>query len=177
MKYAGLGSRETPEDIIELFVKIGKELAERKYTLRSGGAEGADSAFEEGAILANGKTEIFIPWSGFNGSKSTLIGATPKALKLASTLHPAWDKCSKWARVLHGRNCYQILGLKLNDPVDFLICYTEKGLIQGGTSTAIRLAMKHNIQIYNFGVYSQREKFQADFNIEVCDDSFSSLEF
>ena len=36
--YAGVGSRETPQDVLETMWKIGKHLADKGYTLRSGGA-------------------------------------------------------------------------------------------------------------------------------------------
>ena len=44
--YAGIGSRETPPEFIDEFIKIGKWLGSHGYILRSGGADGADSAFE-----------------------------------------------------------------------------------------------------------------------------------
>ena len=46
--YAGIGSRETPPQVLEQMRKIGTFLAERHYVLRSGGAKGADTAFELG---------------------------------------------------------------------------------------------------------------------------------
>jgi len=35
------------------------------YTLRSGGANGADTAFEEGCC----RKELYLPWPGFNGRR------------------------------------------------------------------------------------------------------------
>ena len=52
--YAGIGSRETPKEILKEMTKIGQELESKGYTLRSGGAIGADKAFE-GANQNNGK--------------------------------------------------------------------------------------------------------------------------
>ena len=46
--YTGIGSRETPDSILSLFNDIVFQLAGLGYTLRSGGADGADTAFEEG---------------------------------------------------------------------------------------------------------------------------------
>lgn len=175
--YCGCGSRETPNDVLEMFIHIGMILAERKYILRSGGAEGADIAFEQGCDLAYGDKEIYIPWKNFNGSDSNLIGACNKAISLASTIHSAWDKCSTWAKVLHGRNCYQILGKSLDKPVDFVICWTHQGLLQGGTSTAIKLANKHNIKVYNFGKRSVIKDFEKEFDIQIKSDIFDHIEF
>ena len=46
MTYAGVGSRETPPEILAEMTKIAQELAAKKYSLQSGGAIGADMAFE-----------------------------------------------------------------------------------------------------------------------------------
>lgn len=46
MTYAGVGSRETPPEILAEMTKIANELAAKKYKLQSGGAIGADMAFE-----------------------------------------------------------------------------------------------------------------------------------
>ena len=46
--YAGVGSRSTPMHIQKLFEEIAATLAQNGYVLRSGGAEGADVAFERG---------------------------------------------------------------------------------------------------------------------------------
>jgi len=37
--YAGIGSRETPEEVSEIFIKVAKYLANKNFTLRSGGAK------------------------------------------------------------------------------------------------------------------------------------------
>ena len=44
--YAGIGSRETPQEFLEFFTKLAKFLFSKGYTLRSGGAYGSDCAFE-----------------------------------------------------------------------------------------------------------------------------------
>ena len=59
--YSGVGSREVPKEIGELMTKIAVKLEELGYSLRSGAAEGSDSAFsikvknKEIFILANPK--------------------------------------------------------------------------------------------------------------------------
>lgn len=149
--YAGIGSRETPDNVLEVMIDIGRKLAEQGYILRSGGAEGADCAFEEGCDAAGGDKEIFIPWRGFNNKQHAPVKVSVAALKIAKELHPAWNKCNEWAQLLHGRNVYQVLGQNLKSPVEFVVCWTEKGKTVGGTSTAIRLAEKHGIVVYNLG--------------------------
>lgn len=53
--YAGIGSRKTPKKILEQMRNISSFLAKEGYTLRSGGADGADSAFEDGCDLVLGE--------------------------------------------------------------------------------------------------------------------------
>lgn len=167
--YAGVGSRKTPQDILEYFEFCGKRLREMGYTLRSGGAIGADSAFEKHAGI---EAEIFV------ADKSRLISSphykfteiTPDhpAYKLAAMIHPAWGACKPFARQLHARNCFQVLGSTLNDPVRFLLCWTPCGseraqecnINTGGTATAIRLAHKRGIPVFNFAIPGRKAEFK-----------------
>ena len=54
--YAGIGSRKTPIKILKEMTKIANFLNKKGYILRSGGAIGADKAFENGS---GNKKEIF----------------------------------------------------------------------------------------------------------------------
>jgi len=153
--YAGIGSRETPPDILALMTKVAQYLSSQDYTLRSGGADGADTAFERGA---GDKKEIYLPWKGFNKSRSQLYNVPEQALLVASKIHPAWDKCTQAARKLHGRNILQVLGADLNTPVEFVLCWTKDGKEIGGTATAMRLAREKEIPVFNFAIKSDLEK-------------------
>lgn len=151
--YAGIGSRDTPEEILSIMTYISTTLAANYMVLRSGGADGADRAFELGCDLSNGTKEIYIPWEGFNGRSRTeamtYAELTDAALELASKFHPAWDRCSSGARRLHARNCYQILSKHLNDPCDFVVCWTPGAKATGGTGQAIRIAKHYGIPIFD----------------------------
>ena len=152
MFYTGIGSRQTPKEVLDRMAHIGKEFANMGFTLRSGGADGADSAFERGCDMTNGSKEIYIPWEGFNNLSSSTgykIGNNPDAYDIAANLHPAWNRCSQGARKLHTRNVYQILGTDLNTPSVLVVCWTPNGELSGGTAQAMRLAMQHNIRIVN----------------------------
>jgi len=141
--YAGIGSRETPINLQPLIDKIVNTLSE--YTLRSGGAPGADSMFEKNAI----NKEIFLPWKNFNNNKSTLFNISSDAFIIARKYHPSYDSLSDGAKKLMARNCYQILGFDLKSPVDFVICWTKDGKNTGGTGQALRIAKDLNIPIFN----------------------------
>ena len=47
MKYAGVGHRNTPENVRNMMTNIGSQLAQMGFILRSGNAIGADQAWEE----------------------------------------------------------------------------------------------------------------------------------
>jgi len=148
--YAGIGARKTPDGMLLLFTSIAKRLEGRGYTLRSGGAPGADSAFERG-VLCGDNQEIFLPWKGFNNNPSKQWFISEDAYQMAAEFHPRWAACSPAARKFHARNCYQVLGFTLIDPVDFIVCWTPGGKVAGGTGQALRIAQAHNIPVVNFG--------------------------
>lgn len=157
--YTGVGSRSTPEHIGEMISDIAFKLANEGWTLRSGGAGGADSYFEHGAKQSGtGLYDIYIPWSGFSDlqrSKNHLVLGDYKTAKeaedIASEVHPAWDKCSNGAKKLHSRNVFQVLGSGLYTPSKMLIAYAEptKTGVKGGTNTAWMLAKMHDIPCFN----------------------------
>ena len=146
--FTGVGSRKTPPDIQYMMSILSGFLTCRKFILRSGGADGADLAFERGVLKKSGGKEIWVPWIGFNNSISTLL-PSPEAFDIAATIHPAWNKLKDSHKRLHARNIHQVLGKDLNTPSKFLLCWTEDGLPSGGTATAIRLAYEREIPVYN----------------------------
>ena len=160
MIYTGIGSRETPLSVIEKFIKpIANKLSERGYTLRSGGADGADKAFEDNHY---GKKEIYLPWYNFNRNESLNYKICDKAYDLASKIHPVWGNLSHGGKKLHARNCYQVLGINLDKPSDMIICWTPGGEDVGGTRTAIKLAKLNNIPVINIYNYSSLEEIMKD---------------
>lgn len=148
--YAGIGSRETPKEFLDLFTRVAKYLSTKDCVLRSGGAKGSDQAFESGAI----HKEIYLPWKGFEGNNSNLIVKDERAFEIAEKYHPRWAYLSQGARKLQARNSHQILGKDLNSPSDFVICWTKGGKGNGGTGQAIRIAKDYNIPVFDCGKYS-----------------------
>jgi len=146
--YAGIGSRETPLHIQEVMTMLSRYLHDRSYILRSGGANGADKAFEIG-IPAGGNKEIYLPWKGFNGSDSPYFILHEEAFEVAKKFHPAWNKLADPVKALMARNVYQVLGFDLDTPVEFVVCWTKDGKDTGGTGQAIRIAKKYNIPVLN----------------------------
>ena len=149
--YAGIGSRETPAAVRARFFMLASTLGDAGWTLRSGGAEGADQAFEQG-LAAHHPREIFLPWPGFSGNRSRLFKPGPAAFALAEQFHPPWHRCSQAAKRMHARNMQQVLGEDLATPVEFVVCWTPDGAGGGGTGQAIRLAKDRGIPIFDYGL-------------------------
>lgn len=157
--FTGIGSRRTPgwsttdplTDICAKMVEISKSMSEKGYTLRSGGADGADLSFELGAS----SKEIWVPWPKFNWKSAEALGIplpreefTPLsgAFTTAALLHPNWAACNYAAKKLHARNVHQVLGKDLKTPSDVVFYWTNTGGEFGGTATALRLAKMHGIE-------------------------------
>jgi hypothetical protein len=151
--YLGCGSRETPNSICHLFTDIAEALADARYTLRTGGAPGADNAFLMGALPVDAeRVELYLPWSKFEG---WAIGTTPQAeaFEIAAQFHPAWGNLKQGAKKLHARNVHQVLGPDVTAPIrsKFIICWTEGGKMMGGTAQALRMAEAYDIHVFNAG--------------------------
>lgn len=149
MNYAGVGSRETPPEVLSLMRELAFELGEAGWVLRSGAADGADAAFEAGLAPEHAR-EIWLPAPRFNRHPSKLFPSAA-AFELAAKVHPAWNRCNAFARKLHARNCHQVLGADLDDPVAMVVCWTAGGRGAGGTGQALRLAKLHEIPIFDLG--------------------------
>ena len=149
--YAGIGSRETPPEVLERMEKIGGFLARKGYTLRSGGARGADTAFERGADFAKGPKEV---WNPRDENIFPHLWATEKAS--ATCWEFPLERMKSFTIQLITRNMYQIFGDDEKDlkPVDFVIYYSpadpsQKGRESGGTRYAVRAALEENIPCFN----------------------------
>jgi hypothetical protein len=152
--YSGIGSRESPLDILEKMERLSHSFQD-EWVLRSGGAPGADSAFEKG--ITNGNKEIYLPWRQFNDNPSPLFSVSKEAQEMASKFHPNWNNLSPAVKKLMGRNAYQVLGYDLNSPAAFVLCWTPDGCEStktrtshtGGTGLAISLASSLFIPVIN----------------------------
>lgn len=114
-RYAGIGSRSTPQPVLDQMEKVAHRLSELGYTLLSGGADGADSAFESGCF---GNKEIYLPWPNFRHlqGRHYVTLPTTEAFRVASVVHPAWSRLKDSAKSLMARNSHQVLGANLRSP-------------------------------------------------------------
>lgn len=170
MKHVTLiGSRKAPLDILNDAIRIGRQLAIMKIPMFSGGADGMDSAFEQGynEVRAQKLENIILPQNGFN-SKVHTKGSQfyplerynkkliEKAEDIVSQIHPHWP-LSGFARRAHTRNVFQVLGHDLNSPAEAVILYApiNGNSVKGGTRTAFEIAKQNGIKTYN--LYDPKE--------------------
>lgn len=159
--YAGIGSRQTPPEVLALMVKIAARLRGEGFVLRTGHAPGADQAFEIGAADA---AEIYLPWANFEKAAHLHPMAhvqtrpTSAAYEIAKEFHPNWGVMGNGARSLHARNSHQILGRDLKTPTKFVVCWH---MGRGGTQQAIRIADHHDIPVFNLADRLVREETES----------------
>lgn len=165
--YAGIGSRRTPPDILKIMQRLAAKLEADGWILRSGGAKGADSAFEAG-VKDPAHKEIYLPWNGFLGRQHN-----PSRGVFAGPRLESWDEAMKTLRFhpaperlqginpangraydnrgLMARNAYQVLGPDLAAHSRMVVAWTPGGLGSGGTGQAIRIADHYNIPVRDLG--------------------------
>lgn len=152
--YTGIGSRETPPNVIDIMEDAGYRLARIGLVLRSGGADGADAAFQRGAqryhkdcnMTQSPKTiaEIYVPWKNFKGGEGlldiynidldTLDKLNPEMKEMrwewVKEVHGGWERLSQGARKLHERNIHQVFGEDLSNAYltssKFVIYYAKE---------------------------------------------------
>lgn len=164
MYYTGIGSRETPTDVLEQMKMLGNALCKLGFILRSGGADGADTAFALGCDACDRtKKQIFLPWKGFNGFQYSILfpwfinAPTDQAIALGKQIHPAGPRLKRSQQLLIGRNMHQVLGEDLSTPSKFVVCWTPDGCedrwhytqATGGTGSAIACASTNDIPVFN----------------------------
>lgn len=163
--YAGIGSRFTPYDICIKMSLISVLLEKEEYILRSGGAQGADEAFEVG-ITNTFNMNIFLPYNNFrnkvaDGVSYIYISDEHEDYSDAHRslqYHPRAFNMRFEAQQMMIRNYFQVCGMKNQADSSFIVCWTPMGANgstikttweDGGTAQAIRIAASKGIPVYN----------------------------
>lgn len=177
--YSGIGSRDTPAEVLGVMEDAAYRLARIGLTLRSGKAAGADASFqrgvqkyvaEAGINLTPHFAEIYIPWKGFKGGEGLIDdwditldtidrmfpGHQEMRWDWVKEVHGGWDKLIQGSRKLHERNIHQLFGMDLGDAYinqsKFVLYYapeTKRGEPKGGTASCVNLAKKQGIRTLN----------------------------
>jgi len=160
--YTGIGSRAAPGYILDMMKEIGTMNALKGHILRSGGAGGADTAFENGhKQVTSDHMEIYIHKEGFMGRSSkescVYLGTCINSMILAKKhyLPPkeapwaTWDKMKSYTKGLMARNGYQVLGRNLDTPSIYTVCWTKDAEHVGGTRQAMYVSEAYDVPVYN----------------------------
>lgn len=167
--WTGVGSRETPLEHSSFMSKISEYFEDKGLVLRSGKARGADTFFENGAV----EKEVYVPVDDLKNSAHDIslqdlhlkFHNVDEAISITKEIVRHWDRLDPYIKILHTRNVYQVLGKDLKTPSLFLICYAEidperSGRVRGGTNTAVQVARKANIPVFNIKYEYDRKVVQ-----------------
>ncbi len=141
--YAGIGSRECPPGIIDEMNEFALFANGYDFILRSGGALGADKAFEEFAAYK----QIFRPEH-----------ATERDIIFTAQFHDAWHRCNEYVQRLHARNALIVMGHNLDTPVKLMVCWQDPEKARGGTRQGMKIAKYFKIPIFNLHTSGNLEK-------------------
>jgi len=140
--YAGIGSRQTPPQVLRVMDAMGYHLAPR-WDLRTGGAQGADMAFEAGAQRAGG---WIWTWTADDVCPVRDAWAWERAEAVAP--RPLETMAPHVQRLL-ARNMLVLFGDDGLSPVEWVCCWTPGAACVGGTGHVIRAAGEAGIRVYN----------------------------
>ena len=173
-RYTGVGSRELLQKASGLVRDVGNTLTEQGYILVTGDAtRGCDDVFWEHSVAPNRRRYGPHGKAAYMDEVSVVSPGCDhydKAFHIAGLSHPAWRWLPDWMKELHTRNVFQVLGEFVNDPTEFLVCWTPDGAETakdsskktGGTGTAIRIADMFGVPVFNLqrpGTIDRLEKF------------------
>lgn len=167
--YAGIGSRRTPENVLETMRAIATALAGAGITLSTGGAAGADTAFARAAHDAGSPFTLHLPWPGYDtpslpSRRATVVDPAEsdtfhgrRFVDIARRHHPAWGRCRQGARACFVRNVSILAGARGSFgrviPVRAVVAWTPNGAADGrdagGTGHALRIARRYGIPTVN----------------------------
>jgi hypothetical protein len=166
-----VGSRTITADQAQLLSDAACVQMTRGFGIRSGGAAGSDEAAHQGALRSPcfdpRRLAIYLPWNGFKRDDLPTIYHDPDqgiydasrfpnfadAEAIALEARGSWEGLKQGGIKLHTRNAYQPLGHHLNNPSKSLVCCArpvgKKGAVDGGTNTAVQIALAWNIRVIN----------------------------
>ena len=153
--YVGTGNKEAPSNVLETMKRLSSELSGFGYTLRTGGLDGPDQAFEDG----DPKCELYLPWRGFNNRESKLTFNTPESLGTARMFHTGFDGLKPAIQAFLAKNARMVLGKDMRSPAMFVLCWSEDGAEHqrektqrtGNVGHVIAIANALKIPVFNLG--------------------------
>jgi hypothetical protein len=156
MPYVACGNRDMPAAILATIVGYIKQLDARGYTLRTGGREGPEDAYDRLPLI---RKETHLPWKGFMDKDSKFTYTSESARILAAKFHPSFDGVKPVIQTFLATDLRLIMGKELRSPALFLITWSEDGAESTSEKTArtgnaaqfVSVASQLKIPIFNFG--------------------------
>lgn len=169
--YAGTGNRETPPDVLTRMKSLAKLLDQFGYTLRVGGMDGPEEAFEAGVE----KAELHLPWRDFNNRQSKSYFNSDEIKTIAKMFHPTFDGLKPAIQAFLCKNVRMVLGKDLKSPARFIVCWSEDGAETSSERTnktgsighVISLAAAMKIPVFNLGKPDAESRLKAFLEIET----------
>lgn len=168
-----VGSREAPDDALQMGGDFGRACTDRGVAITSGDANGMDLAGYKGALTSPSfdlvGARVFLSKSPFYYKNRPPRYADEHIFFDASRFHN-WEQAQALAFEVRGsfaglddhgialqtRNAYQILLDDLQTPVSAVVYWArpigKKGNVKGGTNTAVQLARR--FQIPDINIYT-----------------------
>ena len=151
--YTGIGSRKTPANVLREMEDISLTCYRLGWHLRSGGAKGADKAFESNAAdrCVSYRPTDQMPQEAYDIARKFYEPYSKREFGRS------WSSTKAITKGLMTRNVYQVLGDDLNTPSQFVICWTPDGCessetrtkATGGTGQAIAVATAFQVEVIN----------------------------
>lgn len=121
--YGGLCNPDAPENVLSQMKQLAHRLDEKGYTLRTNGGKGGEEALESGTE----RKEMHLPWKKFNDRDSKFTKTTDEAKAVIRHFAPSFDTLKPAVQTIIASKAHVILGKDLNNPVKFLVCWTQDG--------------------------------------------------
>lgn len=175
--WCGVGSRDVPEEFEPLLIWVGHCMALLKGVLCTGDATGSDYLFWQGyergkaenmppaqiyyTKLKNMRSLSHDPFKGHHEAERYDTYAEAQAL--AFRARGSFEGLFPSGIGLHTRNAFQVLSEELCFPRWITVFWAKpvgkKGLVSGGTNTAVQLSVMNNIKKVNLYIEEDRIKF------------------
>lgn len=156
--YTVAGSRKTPVAVLETMRQVAKALDYSGYVLRTCASHGPGLIAYGASQEATGLGQRWVPWLGFDGHFESIHLPDREHFRLAQALRNDWHILPNATQAMKACNVAELLGVGLDQPSRFLLCYSacaaqspqELTRHSGATGELIRLADYLEIPVVNF---------------------------
>lgn len=162
---AVLGATAAPGDFTALATRIGHHLSRLGYRLAVDHQNRLCQAFSRGMGDLGGVLPPSPP-VGRHGCDEDGLAARADAVRLLDDVRPGWELLPGQAPSRLLAAAYQVRGLDLESPVDFVLCLTGEGLVEEPSDVAMRIAQRHGIPVYDIAAFEGRRAFRRQVGLD-----------